>query len=63
MSHVSVGLAIYSCDRSMKLVSVREANVTATVNSMQRYLELLVREEEEDNNLVLIEGPQEPVHD
>ena len=47
----------------MKLVSVREANVTATVNSMQRYLELLVREEEEDNNLVLIEGPQEPVHD
>ena len=47
----------------MKLVSVQEANITATVNGMQRYLELLVREEEEDNNPALIEGPQEPVHD
>ena len=36
-------------DKSTKLASVQEANVTATVNGMQRYLELLVREGEEES--------------
>ena len=51
--------ASYTCivftDKSTKLASVQEANVTAMINGMQRYLELLVREEE-DNNPVPIKG-------
>ena len=44
-------------DKSTKLASLQEANVTATVNGMQRYLELLIREEEEkENNPVPIKG-------
>ena len=33
-------------DKSTKLASVEEANITAMVDGMQRYLELLVREGE-----------------
>ena len=39
-----------------KSASVQEANTTAMVNSMQRYLELSVREGEEENNPVPIKG-------
>ena len=41
-----IQLAIVLSDKSMKSVSVQEANITAMVNGMQRYLELSVREGE-----------------
>ena len=41
--------AKFFSDKLTKLASVQEANVTATVNGMQRYLELLIREGEEES--------------
>ena len=43
-------------DKLTKLASVQEANVTVTINGMQRYLELLVLEGEEENNSTPIKG-------
>lgn len=40
----------------MKFASVQEANVTAMVNGMQRYLELLLCDEEKENNPAPIKG-------
>ena len=47
---VQLAIVVKSSDKSMKSASVQEANVTATVNSMQRYLELPICEEEEKEN-------------
>ena len=57
MSHVPVQLAICvkSSDKLTKLASVQEA-ITPMVNGMQRYHELLVREEEKENNPAPIKG-------
>ena len=52
--YVPVQLAIVLSDKSNKSVSVQEANVTVPVNSMQRHLELPIREEE--NNPAPIKG-------
>ena len=42
--------SVKSSDKSTKSVSVQEANVTETVNGMQRYLELPICEGEEKEN-------------
>ena len=46
---VRVQLSIVLSDKSTKSVSVQEANITAIVNGMQRYLELSIREREEND--------------
>ena len=57
LPRVPVQLAIVLSDKSTKSASVQEANVTATVNGMQRYLELPIREgEEKENDPVPIKG-------
>ena len=53
---VRVQLSIVLSDKSTKSASVQEANITAMVNGMQRYLELSVREGEEENDPVPIMG-------
>ena len=42
--------SVKSSDKSTKSASVQESNITATVNGMQRYLELPVCEEEKEND-------------
>ena len=46
---VRVQLSIVLSDKSTKSASVQEANITAMVNGMQRYLELSIRKREEND--------------
>ena len=49
--------SVTSSDKWAESASVQEANITATVNGMQRYLELPIREgERKKNDLVPFKG-------
>ena len=50
MCTCTASYSVKSSDKSTKSVSVQEANVTATVNDMQSYLELPICEGEEKDN-------------
>ena len=53
--------SVKSSDKSTKAVSVQEANVIATVNGMQSYLELPICEGEEKDNVSSTHQGQEPI--
>ena len=55
--------ASYSVDKSTKSATVQEFNVTATINGMQKYLELPIRKgEEKENNPAPIKGKNQLQH-